>query len=88
MLSYETQLVLEGRTSNSEDQFSCVTMMPLSSSAFHLLFSTVSLFILVSKVTADLIFITKSVNLSKIKPVATELSRTYDHIAVGRKKSY
>ncbi|PKU43683.1 cadherin-related family member 4-like [Limosa lapponica baueri] len=40
------------------------------------------------KVTADLVFITNSVNLSKIKPVATELSRTYDPIAAGRKVSY
>lgn len=47
-----------------------------------------SLFILAAKVTADLTFITNSVNLSKIKPVATESSQTYYPIAVGRKKSY
>jgi len=37
---------------------------------------------------ADLVFIINSVNLSKIKPVATELAQIYDPVAVGRKKSY
>lgn len=60
--------------------------LPLPLEGFSL--AQVSLFILVSKVTPDLKSITNSVNLSKIKPVATELSQTYDHIAVGRKESY